>query len=343
MFPGQSAGGKTPIHGASCFLRKELRSLYQLNYMFRKQYTDPGLLEKNPRRIQNRAMESVKGGSPPRIDPGAGAEHPETADAEDFPSRGRAGFSTADLARAAGTHVNTVRFYEEMGFLPPAVRGPNGYRLWTREHRDQMVFARKALHGLWPGRRIRASALALVRKAAAEGPEAALAAARDHRELVRQERARAEEAAEFLEAWARGRDGSAGFQDAPRLGPREAARAAGATTGQVRNWERNRLVRTPRQSEGGRRTYGPGEIGRLRVIRSLLLAGYSVMAIYRMIRALDRGRDGDLREVLDTPARGEEARTAFDRWLTSLEEQEARAEDLILHLETRACRIRTLQ
>ncbi|NLJ46435.1 MAG: MerR family DNA-binding transcriptional regulator, partial [Treponema sp.] len=74
-------------------------------------------------------------------------------------------FRTADLARAAGTHVNTVRFYEEMGFLPPAERGPNGYRLWTREHRDQMVFARKALHGLWPGRRIRASALDLVRKA----------------------------------------------------------------------------------------------------------------------------------------------------------------------------------
>jgi DNA-binding transcriptional MerR regulator len=252
-------------------------------------------------------------------------------------------FRTADLARAAGTHVNTVRFYEEMGFLPPAERGSNGYRLWNEEHRDQMVFARKALHGLWPGPRIRASALALVRKAASEGPRAALPAARDHRELVRQERARAEEAAEFLESWARGRSGSEAGRGYPRLGPREAARAVGATTGQVRNWERNRLLRPPRETEGGRRTYGPEELGRLRVIRSLLLAGYSVMAVQRMTRALDRGRDGDLRETLDTPARGEEALTAFDGWLSSLAEQEARAESLILLLEARACRLPTLQ
>ncbi len=67
------------------------------------------------------------------------------------------------------------------------------------------------------------------------------------------------------------------------------------------------------------------------------------MAILRMTRALDRGRDWELREVLDTPARGEEAQTAFDRWLSSLAEQEARAESLILHLETRVCRIPTLQ
>lgn len=250
---------------------------------------------------------------------------------------------TADLARAAGTHVNTVRFYEEMGFLPPAERGPNGYRLWKEEHRDQMVFARKALHGLWPGRRIRASALALVRKAAAEGPKAALPAARAHRDLVRQERARAEEAARFLESWARGRADAGDGGRSSRLGPREAARAAGATPGQVRNWERNRLIRTPRDTEGGRRTYGPGEIGRLRVIRTLLLAGYSVMAVQRMTRALDRGRDGDLREVLDTPAPGEEALTACDRWLSSLAEQEARAESLISVLEDRSTKKTTLQ
>jgi DNA-binding transcriptional MerR regulator len=253
-------------------------------------------------------------------------------------------YRTSDLARAAGTHENTVRFYEQMGFLPSAGRGANGYRLWTRSHLDQMVFARRALHGLWPGRRIRASALSLVKLAAAEGPEAALPAALAHAVLVREERSRAEEAAAFLERWARGEEGlSAGDPEQPRLGPREAAIAVGATPGQIRNWERNRLLDTPREGAIERRSYGPAEIGRLRVIRALLLAGYSVMAILRMTRALDRGKKANLRGVLDTPSKGEEALTAFDRWLSSLDEQEERARGLIAFLSEWAEREKSLQ
>jgi DNA-binding transcriptional MerR regulator len=128
-----------------------------------------------------------------------------------------------------------------------------------------------------------------------------------------------------------------------RLGPREAAREVGATAGQIRNWERNRLVETPRDKSTGHRYYGPREIGRLRVIRTLLLAGYSVMAVLRMATALDREEATDLRGGLDTPAEGEDALTAFDRWLSSLAEQEARAEGLIALLEERIEREKTLQ
>jgi DNA-binding transcriptional MerR regulator len=252
-------------------------------------------------------------------------------------------YRTTDLARAAGIHVNTVRLYEEWGFLAPALRAPNGYRLWTAEQLDQVVFARRALRGEWPGGDIRKSALALVRLAATGDLRAAVAAARDHRELVRKERARAEEAAAFLEAWARGEIlghfGGCSAQEGPatsllRLGPTEAAAAVDATQDQVRNWERNRLIDTPRD-ETGRRWYGGFELGRLRVIRTLLLAGYSVMAILRMTTELDRGRTTGLREILDTPRPGEEVLTAFDRWLSALGGQEARAEEIIALLEDR--------
>jgi len=256
------------------------------------------------------------------------------------PDRGP--YRTTDLARAAGIHVNTVRLYEQWGFLAPAARGPNGYRLWTADHLDQIVFARRALHGEWPGGSIRKSALALVRLAATGDLSAAVAAARSHRELVRKERSRAEDAAAFLEAWANGEilghfGGSAapeGPAAGPRLGPREAAEAVDATPDQVRNWERNRLLDTPRDGTG-RRCYGGFELGRLRVIRTLLLAGYSVMAILRMTTELDRGRITGLREILDTPRSGEEVLTAFDRWLSSLAGQEARAEEIIALLEDR--------
>ena len=252
-------------------------------------------------------------------------------------------FRTADLALAAGIHVNTVRLYEEWGFIAPADRAPNGYRLWTVDHLDQIVFARRALHGEWPGGSIRKSALALVRLAATGDLRAAAAAAQDHRDLVRKERARAEEAASFLEAWANGEilghfggpsASNEGGETDFRLGPKEAAAAVDATCDQVRNWERNRLLDTPRDATG-KRYYGGFELGRLRVIRTLLLAGYSVMAILRMTGELDRGRTTGLREILDTPRSGEEALTAFDRWLSSLEGQEARAEEIIALLENR--------
>ena len=242
-------------------------------------------------------------------------------------------FRTIDVARDAGTHENTVRLYVEWGFLAEPERAANGYRLWTAEHIDQMLFARLALRGMWPGRPIRESALALVRRAATGDLDGAVADARIHAALVDAEIGRAESAAAFLERWAAGTAEAA--RDDDRLGPREAAAAVGATPGQVRNWERNRLVAVPKDPSTGRRVYGPDQVGRLRVVRSLLLAGYSVMAVLRMATELDRGRSTGLKDVLNTPRPGEEALTAFDRWLDSLAEQRARAARLVEMLVAR--------
>lgn len=38
---------------------------------------------------------------------------------------------TSDIAKAVGVHPNTVRLYEEWGFLPPIPRNLSGYRLFT--------------------------------------------------------------------------------------------------------------------------------------------------------------------------------------------------------------------
>lgn len=245
----------------------------------------------------------------------------------------RGSFRTVDVARAAGTHENTVRRYVEWGFLAEPERAPNGYRLWTAGHIDQMLFARLALRGLWPGRPIRESALALVRRAATGDLARAAADARIHAALVEAEIARAESAAAFLERWAAGTVDTDGGDE--RIGPREAAEAVGATPGQIRNWERNRLVAAIKDPVSGHRTYGPDQIGRLRVVRSLLLAGYSVMALLRMTTELDRGRSTGLKDVLNTPRPDEEALTAFDRWLDSLAEQRERAALLVETLEAR--------
>lgn len=238
--------------------------------------------------------------------------------------------STSDIAKAVGVHPNTVRLYEEWGFLPPIPRSTSGYRLFTQGHLDQMRLARLVMHGPWPGRDIRKSALALVRQAASGDLGGALEQAYHHLALVQAERAQAEAAAQLLERWAQGTPVDATAQPLPISG---AARLLGVTIDMLRNWERNGLIQVPRDPHSGYRLYGATEIGRLRVIRTLRQAGYSMMAVLRMLLQLNQGQRDDLRETLDTPRPDEDIVFATDRWLSTLAEQEQRAMDIITQLE----------
>ncbi len=96
----------------------------------------------------------------------------------------------------------------------------------------------------------------------------------------------------------------------------------------LRNWERNGLIAIPRQASNRYRHYTAVEISRLRVIRVLARAGYSQMAILRMLQ-FDRGDTTNLRQTLDTPAPDDDLQSAADRWLTTLTDQEQVALRLI--------------
>jgi DNA-binding transcriptional MerR regulator len=239
-------------------------------------------------------------------------------------------YSTLQVARAAGVHPNTVRMYEVWGFLPPIPRAPNGYRLYTKFHIDQMRFARAALHGGWPGRNIRASAAALVRRSASGDLGGALEHAYRHLALVQAERAQAEGAANLLERWAQGAAIDATTEP---LRIKDAAKLLGVTSDMLRNWERNGLLKVPRDPHSRYRRYGAAELDRVRVIRTLSRAGYSNMAILRMLRRLDAGERHNLRRALDTPEPHEDVFTASDQWLSALQSQEQRANDMIAQLE----------
>ena len=239
-------------------------------------------------------------------------------------------YSTLQVARAVGVHPNTVRMYEVWGFLPPVPRAPNDYRVYTEFHIDQMRLARTALHGGWPGRNVRVSAVALVRQSASGDLGGALEQAYRHLAVVQAERAQAEGAATLLERWAQG---TAIDATAKPLRIKEAAQLLGVTSDMLRNWERNGLLKVPRDPHSRYRCYGAAELDRVRVIRTLSRAGYSNMAILRMLRRLDAGERHNLREALDTPDPHEDVFTAADHWLSSLQSQEQRAKDMIAQLE----------
>lgn len=237
---------------------------------------------------------------------------------------------TSDITRAVGVHPNTVRLYEAWGFLPPIPRAPNGYRMFTEAHLDQMRLARLAMRCTWLGGSIRQTALSLIRQAAAGELEGALELGYRVDAMVKTERERAEEAVEVLERWAQVRSQQADIRPL-RIG--QTAELLGVTTDMLRNWEHNRLVVVPRDERNRYRLYGIAEINRLRVIRVLRRARYSTMSILRMLRRLDRGEDLDLRAALDTPGPDEDAHYVTDRWLSTLAEIEQATEAMISHLQ----------
>jgi DNA-binding transcriptional MerR regulator len=232
-------------------------------------------------------------------------------------------------------HPNTVRLYEQWGFIPPAERSPSGYRLFTQRHLDCMRLARTALHAPYPGGK--APALGLVRLAVAGDLRGALELAHVYLAQVRRERLRAEAAAALVERWA---EPGQAVSEGPGLRISEAARALGVTADALRNWERNGLIAVPRQSGSCYRLYGPPEMERLQVIRMLAKAGYGMAAILRMMLYLDEGGCGDILgrasavEILDTPPPDEDIRYATDNWLSTLAAQEQRASEAVAQLET---------
>jgi DNA-binding transcriptional MerR regulator len=235
---------------------------------------------------------------------------------------------TSEVARAANVHPNTVRLYEEWGYLPPARRSKKGYRLFTEYHLDQMALARLAFQGPYPGGK--APVEALVRAAAAHKLGDALEHAYRYLSQIRAEYAQAEAAALLLERWA---GGIPIEPTTPRLRIKQVAQLLDIAAHRLRDWERNGLLAVPRQPRSGYRWYSAEEIGRLRVIRMLRASGYSTMAILRLMNHLDSGRAGDLRLVLDTPDPDSDVWSAADSWLSTLKAQEQRALDIISFIE----------
>ncbi|HLO29652.1 MAG TPA: MerR family transcriptional regulator [Anaerolineales bacterium] len=237
---------------------------------------------------------------------------------------------TSDLARAVSVHPNTVRRYVERGFLPPVERSPSGYRRFTERHLDCLRLTRQVYCNQFPGKAIFQSGLHIIHVTVSGDLGGALELAYRHLALVRSERAQADVAAGLLERWALGALADATIQPL-QIG--QVARLLGVSIDILRNWDRNGLIDIPRDPVNGYRRYGANEISRLRVIRMLSRAGYSLSAILRMLIQLDRGEKTDLRQALDTPRPDEDVYTASDRWISTLSEHEQRAHTIIALVE----------
>lgn len=231
---------------------------------------------------------------------------------------------TADIAKAIGVHVNTVRLYEAQGYLSPVSRSASGYRQYQIIHLEQMRLAHLALQ--YPYSSDKALVQEIVKCVADHDTGMAIELAYEHLINVRIELTHAEAGVELLERWAQGHLIEI---TARRLTIGQTAQHLRVTPDQLRNWDRNGLLDVPRDPVTGYRMYTAREIGRLRVIRMLRQSGYSTMAILRVLRRFDSGERQHLRETLDTPDADEDIQTLADRWLTTLQNHEVRARAII--------------
>ena len=224
-------------------------------------------------------------------------------------------YRTAQVAQMIGIHPNTVRLYEELGLISRPERRANGYRVFTALHIAQFFLARTALRVEVLQNGLRANAVEIVKASAAGEFDRALLLTGRYEETLKSERENAEEAlriaGEIL-------SGAAPEDGGTMMTRKEAAACLQVTADILRNWELNGLL-TVKRRQNGYRVYSAGDIRRLRIIRALRCANYSLAAILRMLSAHTWDPAADIRQVLDTPGEDEGVISVCDRLITSLD------------------------
>ncbi len=239
-------------------------------------------------------------------------------------------YKTSQVAKIIGVHPNTIRFYEEMALLPTIPREPNGYRVFTDKHILQLRLLRAAFRAEIISGRLRSEAYEIVKTAAADDIMGAYLKTQGYYEHLKEEALSAEEAIKIVTDIIMDSQKSEEVISVSKR--KDVACHIGVTADILRDWERNGLIAVPRDVNGYRK-YGTREINRLKIIRTLRNAHYSMMAILRMLKRMDSG-EMNIRKSIDTPGQDEDIISAADRYITALQMAQIDALDMLKILGT---------
>lgn len=229
-------------------------------------------------------------------------------------------YKTAEVAAAIGVHSNTVRLYEAWGFIPAAKRQANGYRVFTAFHIQQFRLARTAfqIEVLQGG--LRKKIVEIVKLSARGNFDRAILLTKEYVADLGKERDHAEEAICMVQQILSGDN----LVTPVFLKRKETADYLGISIDMLRNWERNGLL-TVKRKQNGYRVYSEQDIQRLKIIRSLRYANYSLEAILRMLQQLSKNPNTDIKLALNTPRQDEDIISVCDKLIISLSSAEKNA------------------
>ncbi len=237
-------------------------------------------------------------------------------------------YKTSEVAEKIGIHPNTVRLYEKLGLIPEPVRQANGYRVFTDLHIEQFELARMALKVEVLQNGLRKMAIDIIKTSASGGFDKAIDLAEEYQRLIRAEQRNAEEAISIAEQFLSGEklEVCTTF-----LNRKETADYLQITIDVLRNWEMNGLIDVKR-SRNGYRVYSEEDVQRLKIIRSLRCANYSLAAILRLLCALCDDPQTNIRATIDTPQEEDDIISVCDSLLTSLQNADENAQKILIRL-----------
>ncbi len=233
-------------------------------------------------------------------------------------------YSTSQIAKTIGIHPNTVRMYEDLELIPKPLRKSNGYRIFSDVHIDQFRLARTAfqIEVLQSG--LRKRIIEVVKLSAKGQYENAIFLTTEYVDIVDSEIENANEAAVITNTLFK-----TTFQEERMILKRkEVSDLLGITMDTLRNWEMNGLLRI-RRKENGYRVYNYEDIKKIKIIRSLRCANYSLSSILRMMNVIFRNESADAKQVLNTPNEHEDIVSVCDKLIISLNNAKKNAEEII--------------
>lgn len=223
-------------------------------------------------------------------------------------------YSTSQIAEIVGMHPNTVRMYEEWELIHKPERKANGYRIYTDIHIKQLQLAKKAFQTEVLQAGLRERIINVVKLSAKYRFDEAIALAEEYIRIAEKEINNAEESAGLCETLYHRQQNTDGILYTRS----QAAKELGLTIDTIRNWEMNGLL-TVKRKQNGYRVYDLNDINRLKVIRSLRCANYSLSAILRMLNKLESGMASDrVLDLLNTPDANDDIVSACDKLIDSL-------------------------
>jgi DNA-binding transcriptional MerR regulator len=192
---------------------------------------------------------------------------------------------TIDLARTAGISVQQVRNYEAWGFLPPAQRSQNGYRLYTPRHLAALKTACNMIGGYGWQRALR------IMQAVHQGSLSTALALVDarHAELA-SKRLQIEQTLQALQVLSKESTKWTSALHVRKLRIGEAAKHVGVRTSALHFWEQQGLICPIRDQNSGYRLYDEQQMRRLHVVVLLREVGYDFRTIRSVLDELASGR-----------------------------------------------------
>lgn len=230
-------------------------------------------------------------------------------------------YKTSEIADLIGIHPNTVRLYEDLNLITPPKRLENGYRIFTRLHVEQFRLARLAFQVEVLQNGLRKKAVQIIKACANQDFDKALKLNQNYLEQLENERRNAEEAIQIAEHILSGLNTPS---EDYLLTRKQTADHLNITIDTLRNWELNGLL-TVKRKRNGYRVYTSSDLERLKIIRSLRCANYSLTSILRMLNILSADPGANIRIAIDAPQGNDDIITACDHLLTSLHHAETNA------------------